>query len=140
VRNFDAVLPFPPPRYKHRLINDMVPSTLRTSGVVCLAGCRFEYEHQPTSYETLFAIRIFPPLRYEHRLIDDMVAQCIKNDGGYVWACKNYDGDVQSDMLAQGFGSLGLMTSVLVGALFAACVETSNCGLQLSSGVISPRL
>jgi len=51
---------------------------------------------------------------YEHRLIDDMVAQCIKNDGGYVWACKNYDGDVQSDMLAQGFGSLGLMTSVLV--------------------------
>jgi isocitrate dehydrogenase len=49
-----------------------------------------------------------------------MVAQCIKNDGGYVWACKNYDGDVQSDMLAQGFGSLGLMTSVLVGSLSAA--------------------
>eukprot|EP00475_Leptophrys_vorax_P008654 TRINITY_DN15609_c0_g3_i3.p1 TRINITY_DN15609_c0_g3~~TRINITY_DN15609_c0_g3_i3.p1 ORF type:complete len:474 (-),score=47.92 TRINITY_DN15609_c0_g3_i3:234-1469(-) len=51
---------------------------------------------------------------YEHRLIDDMVAYCMKSDGGYVWACKNYDGDVQSDMLAQGFGSLGLMTSVLV--------------------------
>lgn len=53
-------------------------------------------------------------LWYEHRLIDDMVAYAIKNDGGYVWACKNYDGDVQSDLLAQGFGSLGLMTSVLL--------------------------
>ncbi|CAN1259765.1 Isocitrate dehydrogenase [NADP] [Linum perenne] len=51
---------------------------------------------------------------YEHRLIDDMVAYSLKSDGGYVWACKNYDGDVQSDFLAQGFGSLGLMTSVLV--------------------------
>ncbi len=51
---------------------------------------------------------------YEHRLIDDMVAQNIKNEGGYVWACKNYDGDVQSDTVAQGFGSLGLMTSVLL--------------------------
>ncbi|PVU88021.1 hypothetical protein BB559_005771 [Furculomyces boomerangus] len=51
---------------------------------------------------------------YEHRLIDDMVAQCLKSDGGFVWACKNYDGDVQSDILAQGFGSLGLMTSVLI--------------------------
>jgi isocitrate dehydrogenase len=53
-------------------------------------------------------------LWYEHRLIDDMVAQVIKGDGGYVWACKNYDGDVQSDTVAQGFGSLGLMTSVLL--------------------------
>lgn len=51
---------------------------------------------------------------YEHRLIDDMVAQAIKSEGGLVWACKNYDGDVQSDIVAQGFGSLGLMTSVLV--------------------------
>ncbi|MEQ2179124.1 NAD-dependent isocitrate dehydrogenase, partial [Goodea atripinnis] len=51
---------------------------------------------------------------YEHRLIDDMVAQVMKSSGGFVWACKNYDGDVQSDILAQGFGSLGLMTSVLV--------------------------
>ncbi|XP_039242393.1 isocitrate dehydrogenase [NADP], mitochondrial isoform X1 [Pipra filicauda] len=51
---------------------------------------------------------------YEHRLIDDMVAQMLKSSGGFVWACKNYDGDVQSDILAQGFGSLGLMTSVLV--------------------------
>lgn len=51
---------------------------------------------------------------YEHRLIDDMVASCLKWEGGYVWACKNYDGDVQSDTVAQGFGSLGLMTSTLV--------------------------
>jgi len=53
-------------------------------------------------------------ITYEHRLIDDMVAQALKWDGAFVWACKNYDGDVQSDTLAQGFGSLGLMTSVLV--------------------------
>jgi isocitrate dehydrogenase len=53
-------------------------------------------------------------LTYEHRLIDDMVACALKWDGGYVWACKNYDGDVQSDIVAQGFGSLGLMTSVLL--------------------------
>lgn len=53
-------------------------------------------------------------LKYEHRLIDDLVAQVIKGDGGIVWACKNYDGDVQSDIVAQGFGSLGLMTSVCV--------------------------
>jgi len=50
---------------------------------------------------------------FEHKLIDDMVAYAAKSDGGYVWACKNYDGDVQSDMVAQGYGSLGLMTSVL---------------------------
>jgi isocitrate dehydrogenase len=53
-------------------------------------------------------------LTYEHRLIDDMVASVMKWEGGYVWACKNYDGDVQSDTVAQGFGSLGLMTSVLM--------------------------
>ncbi len=53
-------------------------------------------------------------LSYEHRLIDDMVAAALKWEGGYVWACKNYDGDVQSDNIAQGFGSLGLMTSVLM--------------------------
>jgi isocitrate dehydrogenase len=51
---------------------------------------------------------------YEHRLIDDMVASCMKWNGGFVWACKNYDGDVQSDTVAQGFGSLGLMSSVLI--------------------------
>ena len=55
-------------------------------------------------------------ITYEHRLIDDMVAQAIKSSGGFVWACKNYDGDVQSDILAQGFGSLGMMTSELITA------------------------
>jgi isocitrate dehydrogenase len=55
-------------------------------------------------------------IAYEHRLIDDMVAAALKWEGGYVWACKNYDGDVQSDTVAQGFGSLGLMTSVLMSA------------------------
>ena len=62
-------------------------------------------------------------LFYEHRLIDDMVAQAIKSNGGFVWACKNYDGDVQSDIVAQGFGSLGLMTSVLL-TPDGKCVET----------------
>merc|ERR1719436_1797258 len=52
-------------------------------------------------------------LWYEHRLIDDMVAYALKSGGGFVWACKNYDGDVQSDIVAQGYGSLGMMTSVL---------------------------
>ena len=66
------------------------------------------YEAQ---YKTKFeAAEIY----YEHRLIDDMVAQVIKSSGGFVWACKNYDGDVQSDILAQGFGSLGMMTSELI--------------------------
>jgi isocitrate dehydrogenase len=53
-------------------------------------------------------------LTYEHRLIDDLVAQSLKWEGGFLWACKNYDGDVQSDFIAQGFGSLGMMTSVLL--------------------------
>lgn len=60
-------------------------------------------------------------LWYEHRLIDDMVAYAMKSNGGYVWACKNYDGDVQSDIVAQGYGSLGLMTSVLISP--DGCVE-----------------
>ncbi|WP_455476598.1 NADP-dependent isocitrate dehydrogenase [Bartonella sp. B41] len=64
-----------------------------------------------TEFKTEFENR---KLYYEHRLIDDMVASALKWPGGYVWACKNYDGDVQSDIIAQGFGSLGLMTSVLM--------------------------
>ena len=64
-----------------------------------------------TEFKELFAAA---GITYEHRLIDDMVAACMKWEGGYVWACKNYDGDVQSDTVAQGFGSLGLMTSVLI--------------------------
>jgi len=63
-------------------------------------------EHYKEKYEAA-------KLWYEHRLIDDMVAYAIKSEGGFVWACKNYDGDVQSDIVAQGYGSLGLMTSVL---------------------------
>ena len=66
-------------------------------------------------YETEFKSKYEgAKLDYEHRLIDDLVAYAIKSDGGFVWACKNYDGDVQSDVVAQGFGSLGLMTSVLL--------------------------
>ena len=66
-------------------------------------------------FETEFAAEFDAAgLTYEHRLIDDMVAAALKWEGGYVWACKNYDGDVQSDTVAQGFGSLGLMTSVLM--------------------------
>ena len=68
-------------------------------------------------YEAEFKARFVDAgLTYEHRLIDDMVAAAMKWEGGFVWACKNYDGDVQSDILAQGFGSLGLMTSVLLTA------------------------
>lgn len=58
--------------------------------------------------------REYPHVAYEHRLIDDMVAQALKSSGNFVWACKNYDGDVQSDIIAQGFGSLGMMTSILM--------------------------
>jgi isocitrate dehydrogenase len=66
-------------------------------------------------YEEEFAERFkAASITYEHRLIDDMVASALKWSGGFVWACKNYDGDVQSDQVAQGFGSLGLMTSVLM--------------------------
>jgi isocitrate dehydrogenase len=66
-------------------------------------------------FEAEFADRFAEAgLTYEHRLIDDMVAQVLKSAGGFIWACKNYDGDVQSDTIAQGFGSLGLMTSVLM--------------------------
>ncbi len=64
-----------------------------------------------TEFKEAFAAK---KITYEHRLIDDMVASALKWSGGYVWACKNYDGDVQSDTVAQGFGSLGLMTSVLM--------------------------
>jgi isocitrate dehydrogenase len=64
-----------------------------------------------SDYKDQFAER---GITYEHRLIDDMVACALKWSGGFVWACKNYDGDVQSDTVAQGFGSLGLMTSVLM--------------------------
>jgi isocitrate dehydrogenase len=77
---------------------------------------RFKDIFQET-YETEFKADFDTAgLTYEHRLIDDMVAAALKWEGGYVWACKNYDGDVQSDTVAQGYGSLGLMTSVLMTA------------------------
>jgi isocitrate dehydrogenase len=70
-------------------------------------------------------------LFYEHRLIDDMVAYALKSPGGYVWACKNYDGDVQSDIVAQGFGSLGLMTSVL------ACPDGETIETEAAHGTVT---
>src|SRR5205085_10393776 len=82
-----------------------------------------EHPHRDGTFKNTFQ-RIFETdfksqfdakdLTYEHRLIDDMVAASLKWNGGYLWACKNYDGDVQSDTVAQGYGSLGLMTSVLM--------------------------
>lgn len=82
---------------------------------------RFKDIFQETYEQTYKAEFEKRGLWYEHRLIDDMVAFCMKTNGGYVWACKNYDGDVQSDTLAQGYGSLGLMTSVLVSP--DGCIE-----------------
>lgn len=70
-------------------------------------------------------------LTYEHRLIDDMVAQMLKSEGGLVWACKNYDGDVQSDIVAQGFGSLGLMSSVLM------CPDGKTVETEAAHGTIT---
>jgi isocitrate dehydrogenase len=75
---------------------------------------RFKDLFQETFEEEFRAAFDAKKIAYEHRLIDDMVAQALKLEGGFVWACKNYDGDVQSDTLAQGFGSLGMMTSVLL--------------------------
>lgn len=72
----------------------------------------FQRKYEET-YKTKFEVK---GIYYEHRLIDDMVAQALKSSGGFVWACKNYDGDVQSDILAQGYGSLGLMSSQLISA------------------------
>lgn len=75
---------------------------------------RFKDIFQHTFDEEFKALFEEAGITYQHRLIDDMVAYCMKSPGGFVWACKNYDGDVQSDTIAQGFGSLGLMTSVLM--------------------------
>ncbi|KAF8819743.1 isocitrate dehydrogenase [Cardiosporidium cionae] len=83
-------------------------------------------------YETRFK-KLFDSkgLWYEHRLIDDMVAQALKSAGGFVWACKNYDGDVQSDVVAQGYGSLGLMTSVLL------CPDGKTCVSEAAHGTVT---
>ncbi|CAL5321809.1 unnamed protein product [Camellia sinensis] len=75
--------------------------------------------------------------RYEHRLIDDMVAYALKSEGGYVWACKNYDGDVQSDFLAQGFGSLGLMISVLDMDGLQVCPDGKTIEAEAAHGTVT---
>jgi isocitrate dehydrogenase len=96
-------------------LNRKVPCYLSTKNTILKAyDGRFKDIFQEV-YEKDFKAK-FEELKiwYEHRLIDDMVASALKWSGGYVWACKNYDGDVQSDTVAQGFGSLGLMTSVLM--------------------------
>ena len=96
-------------------INRKVPCYLSTKNTILKAyDGRFKDIFQEI-YERDYKAK-FDELKiwYEHRLIDDMVASALKWSGGYVWACKNYDGDVQSDIVAQGFGSLGLMTSVLM--------------------------
>jgi isocitrate dehydrogenase len=96
-------------------INRRVPCYLSTKNTILKAyDGRFKDIFQEI-YESDYKAK-FEELKiwYEHRLIDDMVASALKWSGGYVWACKNYDGDVQSDTVAQGFGSLGLMTSVLM--------------------------
>ncbi len=96
-------------------LNRGVPCYLSTKNTILKAyDGRFKdifQEIYEAEYKAKFEAR---KLCYEHRLIDDMVAAALKWSGGYVWACKNYDGDVQSDIVAQGFGSLGLMTSVLM--------------------------
>ena len=96
-------------------IQRKVPVYLSTKNTILkVYDCRFKDIFQAV-FDAEFANK-FKELGiwYEHRLIDDMVASALKWSGGYVWACKNYDGDVQSDIVAQGFGSLGLMTSVLM--------------------------
>jgi isocitrate dehydrogenase len=96
-------------------LNRGVPCYLSTKNTILKAyDGRFKDIFQEV-YEAEFKERFeAKKIWYEHRLIDDMVASALKWSGGYVWACKNYDGDVQSDTVAQGFGSLGLMTSVLM--------------------------
>ena len=96
-------------------LNRKVPCYLSTKNTIMKAyDGRFKDLFQEV-YEAEFKEKYEEAkIWYEHRLIDDMVASALKWSGGYVWACKNYDGDVQSDTVAQGFGSLGLMTSVLM--------------------------
>jgi isocitrate dehydrogenase len=96
-------------------LNRTYPVYLSTKNTILKAyDGRFKDLFQEV-YEQEFADKFKAAgIHYEHRLIDDMVASALKWSGGYVWACKNYDGDVQSDTVAQGFGSLGLMTSVLM--------------------------
>lgn len=99
----------------HVAIEKKMPMYLSTKNTILKAyDGKFKdifQELYDTKYKPEFEKR---GIWYEHRLIDDMVAQAVKGDGGFVWACKNYDGDVESDIVAQGFGSLGMMTSELI--------------------------
>jgi isocitrate dehydrogenase len=98
-------------------LQEKLPLYLSTKNTILKAyDGMFKDEFQRIFDEEFEALFDAAGLTYEHRLIDDMVAQAMKWAGGYVWACKNYDGDVQSDIIAQGNGSLGLMTSVLMTA------------------------
>ena len=110
----ESIADFPHASFNYA-INRKVPCYLSTKNTILKAyDGRFKDIFQEIfdrDYKAKFdELKIW----YEHRLIDDMVASALKWSGGYVWACKNYDGDVQSDIVAQGFGSLGLMTSVLM--------------------------
>ena len=92
-----------------------IPATLSTKNTILKAyDGRFKDIFQEVFDAEYADLYKAAGITYEHRLIDDMVASALKWSGGYVWACKNYDGDVESDIVAQGFGSLGLMTSVLL--------------------------
>ncbi len=96
-------------------LNRKYPVYLSTKNTILKAyDGRFKDIFEEVYQEEFKARFLAVGISYEHRLIDDMVASALKWSGGYVWACKNYDGDVQSDIVAQGFGSLGLMTSVLL--------------------------
>ena len=96
-------------------LNRKVPCYLSTKNTILKAyDGRFKDIFEETYQSEFKELFDAQNITYEHRLIDDMVASALKWSGGYVWACKNYDGDVQSDTVAQGFGSLGLMTSVLM--------------------------
>ena len=110
----DSIRDFARASFRYGLARDY-PVYLSTKNTVLQAyDGRFKDLFQEvfdTEFKAAFSAR---GITYEHRLIDDMVASALKWEGGYVWACKNYDGDVESDIVAQGFGSLGLMTSVLM--------------------------
>ncbi len=96
-------------------LNRKYPVYLSTKNTILKAyDGRFKDIFEEVYQDEFKAKFVAAGISYEHRLIDDMVASALKWSGGYVWACKNYDGDVQSDIVAQGFGSLGLMTSVLL--------------------------
>lgn len=108
----------------HYALSRQLPLFLSTKNTILKEyDGRFKFLFQQIFEQEFAASFAKENLTYEHRLIDDMVAYALKSEGGFVWACKNYDGDVQSDSVAQGFGSLGLMSSILLSP-DGAIVET----------------